>query len=171
MNLVLNTLTRAIRAYPHGIVGIAEDIRRDKEVLRKELGPGQNHKLGVMEAIAIAAHCCQAGTEHCYDFAVYVAEECGGKFVVGEAAAQEPQNPVQKIGCLVRETSDVTQVVLDSMADGTVSDNELMVIEAEVAQAEEVLRKLRQAARAVNAAGKPRALVDLPVRSMTPEAA
>jgi len=37
-----------------------------------------------------------------------------------------------------------------------ISGNELAQIEREIAEAEEVLRKLRQAARAVNAAGKPR---------------
>lgn len=60
-----------------------------------------------------------------------------------------------KVSKLVLETSHVTSAVIDAMQDGVISDNELWVIEKEAAEAQEVLRRLVQAARAVNAAGKP----------------
>lgn len=158
MNPVLSALNRAIRHYPHALGGMAGDIGKDKEVLRKELGPGTNHKLGVMDAIAIAAHCCDAQTTHCYDFAVYVAEECGGKFVLNAQSPEPEQSPMRRVSVLAREAGDVTAVFIDALQDGKISDNELADIELEIAQAEEALRKLRQAARAVNAAGKPGAV-------------
>ena len=165
MNPVLNTLKRAIREYPHSYTGIADDIGKDPEVLRKELGTGGNHKLGVLDAIAIAAHCCEAGTEYCYDFAVHVAEECGGKFSVLDEVPQLAHSPMQRVSTLAREAGDVTATFIDALSDGVISDNELHSIEREIAEAEEALRKLRQAARAVNAAGKPKTEhMALPVR-------
>lgn len=170
MNPVLKALSRAIAHYPHTLAGIASDIGKDKEVLRKELGPGSNHKLSVSDAIAIAASCCEARTEHCYDFAAYVAEECGGKFVLNEEDFEPEQSPMRRVSVLAREAGDVTAVFIEALQDGIVSDNELAAIELEIAQAEEALRKLRKAARAVNAAGKPAAeRLVLPVRHMRDE--
>lgn len=66
----------------------------------------------------------------------------------------------------MRETSDVTSIVIEALSDGVISDNELACIEQEIAEAEEVLRRLRRAAQAVNAQGKPkseRSHVNLPV--------
>ncbi|MBH2008227.1 MAG: hypothetical protein I8H71_00870 [Xanthomonadaceae bacterium] len=176
MNTTIATLKRAIKSYPHGMVGLAHDVGRDKGILEKEMDAGRTHKLGVIDAVYMAKVLCEAGQPQCYDFASHVAEECGGEFVLSSARSLEDRSPVEKISHLMRETSDVTSIVLDSMADGRISDNELALIENEVAQAEEVLRKLRQAARAVNAAGKPvsergRGFVDLPARSMSAEAA
>ena len=91
---------------------------------------------------------------------------------MAEEAGSEFGNPVQRITSLVRETGDVASVAIDAMSDCVVSDNELAVIEREISEAEEALRKLRRAAQAVNAAGKPRSecdMVTLPVRSMRNE--
>lgn len=165
---LFDSLRRGADNYPGARPVIALRIGKTDEVARKELSGAATHKLGAVDALAIARLCVEAGTPHCYDYAVYVAQECGGRFVPGEAAVDaESLNPVNKIGRLVRETSDVTTTVLQAMQDGVVSDNELGQIEREIAEAEEVLRKLRQAARAVNQAGKPaherRTLLDLPV--------
>lgn len=170
MNPVLKALTRAIGNYPHTLAGMASDIGKDKEVLRKELGPGSNHKLGVLDAIAIAASCCEAHTDHCYDFAAHVAEECGGKFVPNVDDFEPEQSPMRRVSVLAREAGDVTAVFIEALQDGIVTDNELATIELEIAQAEDALRKLRKAARAVNAAGKPAAeRLTLPVRHMRDE--
>jgi len=145
---------------------ISVRIGKNDEVCRKELSGAASHKLGAVDALAIARLCVEAGTPHCYDYAAYVAQECGGEFRPLHTDADCAQSPVQRVTGLVRETGDVTGAVIEAMQDGIVSDNELAVIEKEIAEAEEALRKLRQAARAVNAAGKPaseRGLVDLPV--------
>ena len=174
---LFDSLRRSVDHFPGGRVVISLRNGWNDEVTRKQISGAASHKLGAVDALAIARMCCEAGVPHCYDYAVYVAQECGGRFVPGEAAVDaESLNPVNKIGRLVRETSDVTTTVLQAMQDGVVSDNELGQIEREIAEAEEVLRKLRQAARAVNQAGKPaherRTLLDLPVVDrMTAEAA
>ena len=98
--------------------------------------------------------------------------EMAGRFVLHDEALIACADPVRRITSLVRETGDVTSVVIEAMSDGVVSDNELAEIEREISEAEEALRKLRRAAQAVNAAGKPRSerdMVTLPVRSMRNE--
>lgn len=167
---LLDSLRRGIDHYPGGRASLRPrvDPSKSDEVFRKELSGATSHKLGAVDALATAVMCCEAGTPHCYDYAAHVARECGGEFrLLGES--REPEaNPVHRISGLVRETSDVTSIVIDAMRDGVISDNEMAVIEREISEAEEALRKLRQAARAVNAAGKPGHL-QLPVRDVMRE--
>ncbi|MEQ6473997.1 phage regulatory CII family protein [Comamonas sp. wu1-DMT] len=153
----LDALRRGTDNYPGGRASLAPRIGKTDEVARKELSGAASHKLGAVDALAIARMCCEAGTPHCYDYAAYVAQECGGRFEVVTVAGAEVSSPVAKVSKLVVETSHVTSAVIEAMQDGVISDNELAQIEREIAEAEEVLRKLRQAARAVNEAGKPQA--------------
>lgn len=180
MSMTLDSIRRGVDRYLGGRRAIGTRVVPDKadKVFQKELAGNTNHKLGVIDAVAIAAMCCEAGTPHCYDFAAHVAEECGGRFEPLADEPDEPQSPVQRITGVVHETSDITSQVIDAMADGIISDNELLAIEQEIAEAEEALRKLRKAARAVNAAGKPtaergrgRGHVGLPVHTISAEAA
>ena len=174
MSALLDALTRGITNYLGGRKTLLARLCVDKsdEVFRKELQGSAHHKLGAVDALAAAVACCQAQTPHCDDYAAHVAEECGGRFVLHDEALIACADPVRRITSLVRETGDVTSVVIEAMSDGVVSDNELAEIEREISEAEEALRKLRRAAQAVNAAGKPRSerdMVTLPVRSMRNE--
>lgn len=158
MSTTIDTLRRAADHFPGGRVVASVRLGRNDEVHRKELGSSPTHKMGAADALALARLCCEAGTPHCHDYAAHVAEECGGKFTLGmsEEAAAVP--PLNRVADLMRETSDVTTSVIGAMADGVITDNELAQIEREVAEAECVLRRLRQAARVVNLRGKPVAL-------------
>ncbi|MBB6577983.1 hypothetical protein HNP33_002051 [Comamonas odontotermitis] len=172
----VDCVSRGVNNYPGGRAAIRARHCPDKvdDTFRKELSGAATHKLGLADGIAIAAMCCELKTPHCYDLANFVAQECGGRFELAGESGPVEQSPIAKVSKLVLETSHVTSVVIDSMQDGVISDNELAVIEREIAEAEEALRLLRQAARAVNAAGKPaseRRHLDLPVRSMRDEAA
>ncbi|WP_054074952.1 phage regulatory CII family protein [Comamonas testosteroni] len=151
----LDALRRGVDNYPGGREVVAVRIGKTGEVLRKELSGAASHKLGAVDALTIARIACEEGRPHCYDYASLVAQECGGRFELVTEAATEAPSPVAKVSRLVLETSHVTSAVIEAMQDGVISDNELAQIEREIAEAEEVLRKLRQAARAVNAAGKP----------------
>jgi len=158
---LLDALRRGIDNYPGGRASLRPrvDPCKSDEVFRKELAGVTSHKLGALDALATAVMCCEAGTPHCFDYAAYVARECGGEFRVLGTGQEHDANPVHRISGLVRETADVTSTVIESMSDGVISDNELSAIEREISEAEEALRKLRHAARAVNAAGKPGALI------------
>lgn len=151
----LDALRRGVDNFPGGRAVVAVRLGKTDEVLRKELSGASSHKLGAVDALAIARMACEAGTPHCHDYAAYVAHECGGRFELLQEPDAGAASPVAKVSKLVVETSHITSAVIEAMQDGVISDNELAVIEREVAEAEEVLRKLRQAARAVNAAGKP----------------
>lgn len=169
-----DSLRRGADHFPGGRAVLSLRVGKTDEVARKELSGAASHKLGAVDALAIARLCVEAGTPHCHDYAAYVAQECGGRFVADDVCnAPASLNPMTKVSRLMRETSDVTSTVIEALSDGVISDNELAQIEKEIAEAEEVLRKLRRAARATNAAGKPaseRAHLDLPVVDrMTPE--
>lgn len=153
----VDCVSRGSRHYPGARDALRARLFPEKsdDSLRKELSGISSHKLGLADGVAIAAMCCELQTPHCYDLANYVAQECGGRFEPGDQGPVRSANPMAKISKLMLETSHVTGVVIAAMQDGVVSDNELRAIELEIAEAEEVLRKLRQAARAVNAAGKP----------------
>ena len=151
----LDALRRGADNAPGGRAAIAVRLGKSDEVARKELSGAASHKLGAVDALAIARIACEAGTPHCYDYAAYVAHECGGRFELLQEPVAGAASPMTKISKLVLETSHVTGAVIAAMQDGVISDNELAQIEREIAEAEEVLRKLRQAARAVNTAGKP----------------
>lgn len=171
MTAILDALRRGVDNLPGGRAVAALRIGKNEEVARKELSGATSHKLGALDALAIARLCVEAGTPHCHDYAALVAQECGGTFRPLDAAALEPKlSPMQRVSTLAREAGDVTGTFIEALADGVISDNELEAIEREIAEAEEALRKLRQAARAVNAAGKPKAEhMSLPVREMRAE--
>lgn len=158
----LDALRRGADNAPGGRATIAVRLGKSDEVARKELSGAASHKLGAVDALAIARIACEAGTPHCYDYAAYVAHECGGRFELLQEPVAGAASPMTKISKLVLETSHVTGAVIAAMQDGVISDNELAQIEREIAEAEEVLRKLRQAARAVNAAGKPQRAPAIP---------
>lgn len=158
----LDALRRGVDNFPGGRAVVAVRLGKTDEVLRKELSGASSHKLGAVDALAVARMACEAGMPHCHDYAAYVAHECGGRFELLQEPAAGAASPVAKVSKLVVETSHITSAVIEAMQDGVISDNELAVIEREVAEAEEVLRKLRQAARAVNAAGKPQRVPAVP---------
>lgn len=164
MSNILDSLRRAVDQFPGGRAVVAVRMGKTDEVLRKELSGATTHKLGAVDALSIAALCLDAGVETAQDYASVVATECRGRFEPLSGDADRAQSPVQRVSELMRETSDVTTTVIDAMQDGVVSDNELARIENEINQAELVLQRLRTAARAVNANGKPREHLVLAVR-------
>ncbi|WP_312417797.1 phage regulatory CII family protein [Comamonas sp.] len=171
---IFDGLRNAVDAYQGGRDSLAPRLNKTSEVLRKELSGAVSHKLGAMDALAIARMCVELETPHCYAYAQTVAAECGGRFEIGDKSQTEDLQPMQRISALMQETSHVTATFVDALSDNKISDNELARIESEIAEAEAVLMALRHAARSINAAGKPageRRMVDLPVRSMREEAA
>lgn len=166
MTTIHDALQRAVDNTPGGRRVLSVRLGKTDEVLRKELSGAQSHKLGALDALAIARLACEAGTPHCYDYAAHVAEECGGEFRPKRATRTDDQNPVQRVTDVYREASDVACAVIEGMVDGAISDNELARIEREAAEAHEAIRRTVEAARAVNLAGKPaseRGLIELPV--------
>ncbi|MBB1599949.1 phage regulatory CII family protein [Variovorax sp. UMC13] len=159
MTAILDALRRGVDHLPGGRPVVALRLGKSDDVTRKEIsGTSPSHKLGAVDALAMAVMCVEAGSPNAYDYAIAVATECGGRFELASSNCDGGGTPVQRVTSLVRETSDVTTTVIDAMADGVITDNELALIEREIAEAEGVLQKLRQSARAVNFRGKPDAV-------------
>jgi hypothetical protein len=153
---ILDAIRRGVDHFPGGREVVALRLRKSDDVTRKEIaGTSPSHKLGAVDALAMAVMCIEASTPNCYDYPMAVASECGGRFEPARAADDGSASPVQRVSALMRETSDVASIVIDAMADGVITDNELIVIEREIEQAEGVLQRLRQSARTVNHTGKP----------------
>lgn len=155
---IIDSLRRAVDHLPGGRAVIAARLAKTDEVMRKELSSATSHKLGALDALSIARICVEAGSAHCYDYAAFVAQECGGEFrprAATEKTMGEKLSPVQRVTTMVRETSDVTSSVINAMSDEVITDNEMAYIEQEIAEAHESLRKVEEAARRVHAAGKP----------------
>ena len=58
----LDALRRGTDNYPGGRASLAPRIGKADEVARKELSGAASHKLGAVDALAIARMCCEAGT-------------------------------------------------------------------------------------------------------------
>ena len=172
MSEVCDVLIRGVGNVKGGRKVISTRLGCNDEVLRKQLSGAASHKLGAEEALAVARLLVDEGGYGCYDYAALVARECGGRFEIGDEELPVERQPMQRISDLMQETSHVTATFVEAMGDNKISDNELSVIEREIAEAEAVLMALRHAARSINAAGKPRTerdMVTLPVRSMRNE--
>lgn len=153
---ILDALRRSTSNTNGGRPAIATRLGKSDDVFRKELsGVSPNHKLGAVDALESALMCIEAGAPHAYDYAIAIAKECGGRFEVGAEEVATELSPMQRVSAVIRETSDVTAVFVDSMSDNVVSDNELIAIEREIAEAEAALQAMRRAARASNVASKP----------------
>ena len=156
---ILDATRRAVDHFPGGRPVVALRLNKSDDVTRKEIaGTSPNHKLGAVEALAMAVMCIEAGGPNAYDYPIAVASECGGRFELANPATDPAASPVQRVSGLMRETSDVASTVIEAMTDGVITDNELAQIEREISEAEGVLQQLRQAARAVNFRGKPAAV-------------
>lgn len=153
---ILDALRRSVDSAPGGRPVVAIRIGKSDEVLRKELSGAPTHKMGANDAVAIARMCVEAGAEHCFAYASAVAAECGGRFELTQPDDSSlARSPVLRASDLLRETSDLVTAVIESMADGVVSNNELSRIERDISTAEGVLQALRECVRQVNASGKP----------------
>lgn len=153
---ILDALRRSTSNTAGGRPAIATRLGKSDDVFRKEeSGRSPNHKLGAVDALQAALMCIEAGGPHAYDYPIAVALECGGRFELAVEEDAVELTPMQRVSACVREGAEATGAFVDSMADGIVSDNELIVIEREIAEAEAALNRLRQAARASNAASKP----------------
>jgi hypothetical protein len=153
---ILDALRRSTSNTAGGRPSIAARLTKSDDVFRKELsGVSPNHKLGAVDALETALMCIEAGGPHAYDYAVAVAKECGGRFELALADEAQDLSPMQRVSAVVRETAHATGAFVDAIADGDVNDNELVVIEREISEAEAALELLRRSARASNAASKP----------------
>ena len=150
----LDALRRMVDNYPGGRHALAVRLGKSEEVLRKELGGGQQHKMGVVDAAAIAALCTEAGSPQADALAQCVAAESHGQFVAASQATSATQTVLDGLGNQSKEAAELMQMVLHAMSDGVVSDNDMSRIEKEALDVMLSMQSLVAACRLNNKTSK-----------------
>lgn len=149
-----DALRHMAKNYPGGYESLAPRLGKTPEVLRKELSGDVKFKLGLSTATLISELCIEANSPHCHDFVNAIAAD-GGGFV------RLPVIEMSAVACIHRSISSVTTelshvvtATLESEADGVISDNDLVRIQKEAAEALAAIQQLIQSVEAKNKAGK-----------------
>jgi len=150
----LDALKKMCDHYPGGRAAIALRLGKSDEVLRKELAGDPKFKMGAIDAAAISTMCIEAQSAHCNAYATSVASDCGG-FVSLEVREMGKQDLRSEMAGMLKECSDAFGVLTESLADESISDNEMRRIEREIAEVFEKTQTVLRGARARNQAGRP----------------
>ena len=149
-----DALRQMAKNYPGGYESLAPRLGKTKEVLRKELSGDPQFKLGLETSLLISELCVDAATPHCQDFVNAVSADHGGfvRLPVIEMSAVACVH--RSISSVTTELSHVVTATLESEADGVISDNDLVRIQKEAAEALAAIQQLIQSVEAKNKAGK-----------------
>ena len=151
----LDAVRRMVENYPGGRAAVALRLGKNPEVLRHELFAHGIAKLGLVDACAIAVMCAEVGSPSADALAHCVASESHGHYTPSEQAPILHPSVISGLSAQTHEAAQVVEAVLSSLADGTVSDNELKTIEREAADLQLALANLIAACRRNNAASRP----------------
>jgi len=143
------------KAYPGGYESLAPRVGKTAEVLRKELSGDVKFKLGLATSLLISELCVEANSPFCHDFANAVAADNGG-FVRLPVVTMDAVACVHRsISGVAQELSHVVSAALEGDADGVISDNDLVRIQKEAADALAAIQQLVLTVEAKHKAGKP----------------
>ena len=149
-----DALRQMAKNYPGGYESLAPRVGKTAEVLRKELSGDVKFKLGLSTATLISELCIEANTPHCHDFVNAIAAD-GGGFVRLPVMEMEGGPCVHRsISSVAQELSHVMSAALEGDADGVISDNDLVRIQKEAAEALAAIQQLVQTVEAKNKQGK-----------------
>lgn len=120
--------------------------------LDAQVGPELTQQLSVSVFPGLA---CEAGTVRDHECATLAAQKHGGRFKLNDNQSAKTSSSAVKVSKLSLETSRATIAVLHAVRGGDLSDSELALIEHQLAETIEALRRLRQMACALNVACRP----------------
>lgn len=150
-----DALRQMAKAYPGGYESLAPRVGKTAEVLRKELSGDVKFKLGLATSLLISELCVEANSPFCHDFANAVAADNGG-FVRLPVVTMDAVACVHRsISGVAQELSHVMSAALEGDADGVISDNDLVRIQKEAAEALAAIQQLVLTVEAKHKAGKP----------------
>ncbi|WP_313332231.1 phage regulatory CII family protein [Comamonas sp.] len=149
-----DALRQMAKAYPGGYESLAPRVGKTAEVLRKELSGDVKFKLGLATSLLISELCVEANSPFCHDFANAVAADHGG-FVRLPVVTMDAVACVHRsISGVAQELSHVMSAALEGDADGVISDNDLVRIQKEAAEALAAIQQLVLTVEAKHKAGK-----------------
>lgn len=149
-----DALRHMAKNYPGGYESLAPRLGKTPEVLRKELSGDVKFKLGLATATLISELCIEANSPHCHDFVNAIAADGGGFIRLPVIEMSEVACVHRSISSVTTELSHVVTATLESEADGVISDNDLVRIQKEAAEALAAIQQLIQSVEAKNKAGK-----------------
>lgn len=129
----LDALRRMVAHYPGGRPALAARLNKSDEVLRKELGGVQTHKLGLIDAEEIASMCHEAGVKEAFGLATVFSFRAGHAYAI-PAAEGEAGCHATASAAVIAEASDYLTAVTQARADGKVSDNDRKAILKEMGE-------------------------------------
>lgn len=149
-----DALRHMAKNYPGGYESLSPRLGKTPEVLRKELSGDVKFKLGLATATLISELCIEANSPHCHDFVNAIAADGGGFIRLPVIEMSEVACIHRSISSVTTELSHVVTATLESEADGVISDNDLVRIQKEAAEALAAIQQLIQSVEAKNKAGK-----------------
>ena len=149
-----DALRSMAKSYPGGYESLAPRLGKTKEVLRKELSGDPQFKLGQETASLISELCIEAKTANCYDYINAVAADGGGFVRLPVVEMKQGECGHRSISNVTTELSHVVSAALEGDADGVISDNDLVRIQKEAADALAAIQQLMRTVEAKNKAGK-----------------
>jgi hypothetical protein len=155
MNL-LDTVRRQVRNYPGGIDVVALRLGKSVSTLEKELRGAPGFKLGAEDAAEISAMCMEVRSEHAGAYATALAARMNCMLVPMPLEAEVRDSECYRAACEVsRQAASHLSEVLAALADGRITDNELLVVDRARGQYFAADHMCRRMLGELNRAGKP----------------
>lgn len=154
MNLI-DAVRRMVRDYPGDVEAMALRLGKSPTTLDKELRRAPGFKLGADDACEISSMCMDLKLPAARAFLTAWALRMGCFVIPLEPLDGGEDECLRTLSRASSEMHDLMREVLDALADGQVSDNELARIDKEASHLVAAVQALRSAAMARNQQGKP----------------
>lgn len=153
---ILDTVRRQARSYPGGIEAVALRLCKSASTLEKELRGAPGFKLGAEDAAEISAMCVDVGSEHALAYATAVAA-CMNCMLVPMPADVDTNGSecLRAAAETARQAAQHMSEVFAALADGRVTDNELVTVDRASGRFFAAQQTLRRLLGDLNKAGKP----------------
>lgn len=153
---VRDAFRAVVRSYPGGVAAVAQRLCKREQTLRNELAGDGTAKLGVLDAEEITLMASEVGSPQALLGLQQLALNCGQLCVPLPAALNlASANCMQRISDAAQDFSAMVASVARSVADGTVTDNELRECDDKTAALVNSCNAVSQALRQINRQGKP----------------
>lgn len=153
---ILDTVRRQVRNYPGGIDVVALRLGKSVSTLEKELRGAPGFKLGAEDAAEISAMCVEVGSEHAMAYATALAARMHCLLVPMPINSEVLDSECYRVACEVsRQAAHHLSEVLAALADGRITDNELLVVDRARGQYFAADQMCRRMLGELNLAGKP----------------
>lgn len=140
----LDALRRMVANYPGGRPALAVRLDKSDDVLRKELGAVQTHKMGLTDAEQIAEMCHEAGLREAFGLATVFAFRAGHAYAIPASEVDESCLATAS-AAVIHEAADYLTAVTKARADGKVSDNDRKAVLKEMGELMSAIQAAYQA--------------------------